>query len=373
MTISDSINLIIGLLTLLIGAIMFWSLPIPFARNQKKHNLPFVSIIIPARNEANRIKPLLESLKKQNFKDFEVLVVDDHSTDNTSAIAAEYGATVIQNKSESSLGAGKSLACFEGAKQARGKWLLFIDADTYFTKANSLESLLLFYNEKGATGIISLQPDHTIYRLYENLSAIFNIIMIVGMNVFTVWKQSFKTAGSFGPLILCNKAEYFLTGGHEKIAHELLDDLALGEAFLAKNLSVDCLGGKGTVSSRMYPEGFKSLVEGWSKSLAVGSKSTHPLIMLMVIIWISGSFITTGALISSFISANLTFIVLSSALYLLFAFQTAWFARRCGDFKWFIFLFYPLLFLFFVGIFLYSLFRVYILRSVKWKGRKIDI
>ncbi len=372
MTVSDGINLTLGLLTIIAGIFMFWSLPVPILRDRSNVELPFVSIIIPARNEAVRIKPLLDSLQKQDFQGFEMIVVDDDSSDNTAEVATAYGAEVIRNQSEQP-GAGKSLACWRGANHSKGKWLLFLDADTYFTDQDSLEKLLLTYERKGARGILSLQPYHKIYRLYENLSAIFNIIVIVGMNLFTIWGNKFKTAGSFGACIVCDKEDYLLTGGHEKIQSEVMDDLALGEAFLDKNLPVYCQGGKGTIALRMYPEGLGSLIEGWCKSFALGSQSTNPMVMLMVIIWISGSFISSGVFITALFTTNVLFIILSGSLYIMFALQTALFSRRVGNFKWFIFPFYPLLFIFFTLVFVYSLFRVHVLRSVKWKGRKIDL
>lgn len=373
MTASEVVNLIIGLLAIIAAIMMFWSLPVPFSDSRDHSSLPFLSIIIPARNEAGRITPLLNSLQEQNFRSFEVVVVDDHSTDNTAAVAKTYGAKVLHNEKEGS-GSGKSMACWYGAQHAKGKWLLFLDADTYFVEADSMRNLLLSFQRKGARGIVSLQPFHTVHRMYENLSAVFNIIVIVGMNTFTIWgKDRFKTAGSFGPCILCNKDDYFLSGGHKKIHEAIMDDLALGQAFLDKNFPVHCLGGKGIISLRMYPDGVKNLIEGWCKSFAIGSKSTHPIVMLMVIIWIAGSFTITAALISSIAAANPVSIVFSGILYILYAVQTAWFARRCGNFSWTIFLFYPVLFLFFTGVYVYSLFRVNVLHSVKWKDRKIDV
>lgn len=372
MTVADMINFLAGLLAFVIGVMMFWSLPVPKTKARGRAILPFLSIIIPARNEADRIVPLLRSLQNQHSQSFEVLVVDDHSTDNTAAIAKTYGAKVIKNPTANQ-GSGKSVACWHGAKHTKGQWLLFLDADTYFPNANSLKDVCFFYRRKGAKGIVSLQPYHTVHRLYENLSAIFNIIVIVGMNRFTIWGRRFQTAGSFGPCMLCNRDDYFLSGGHKKIQEAIMDDLALGKAFLDNNLPVHCLGGKDVISFRMYPEGLRSLAEGWCKSFAVASKSTRPIIMVMIIIWISGSFISTGTLLSSLTALNLNAIIVSSLLYMLYAAQTAWFARRCGNFKWPIFFFYPVLFLFFTGLYGYSFFRANILHSVNWKGRKIDV
>jgi 4,4'-diaponeurosporenoate glycosyltransferase len=368
MTVLEVIHLAIGFVAVVVGCIMFWSLPIPGFSSRPTGDLPFLSIIIPARNEEGRISPLLQSLQEQRFSQFEILVVDDDSSDNTAVVAESFGAKVLQNP-----GAGKSSACWHGAEQAKGSWLLFLDADTKFTSVEGLSNLLHDYQEKGAKGITALQPFHTVERLYEHISVIFNIIVVIGMNLFTIWGSRFKTAGSFGPCILCNRDDYFLTGGHQKIEGAIMDDLALGEAFLEHDLPVRCLGGKGVVSLRMYPEGVGSLIEGWCKSFAVGSKSTHPVVMLMVIFWISGSFIAAGALISSLTAWNLAAMLLSGLLYMLYSIQTAWFASRVGNFRWAVFPFYPILFLFFVGIYLYSFIRVNIFHSVSWKGRKIKV
>ncbi|MCG1009712.1 glycosyltransferase family 2 protein [Salinicoccus sp. ID82-1] len=365
------VNISLGLLAIGAGALMFWSLPLPRSRDENTE-YPSLSIIIPARNEAERIPHLLRTLQEQKYKSFEVLVIDDDSTDDTVSVAEAYGATVLPNESTEE-GAGKSAACWHGVQHSKGQWLLFLDADTRFSSPDSLGHLLALYQRKGAKGILSLQPFHHIENLYENLSAIFNIIVIAGMNRFTVWGDRFEPAGSFGPCILSDRDDYFSTGGHKKIQTAIMDDLALGQAYLDKDLPVHCMGGKGVISFRMYPEGFRSLVEGWCKSFALGSQSTHPAVMLLTIIWIAGSFITGGALISSLILMNPVDIVLTGILYLLYGLQTMVFARRCGNFKPIIFLFHPILFSFFAGIFAYSIFRVHVLRSVNWRGRKINI
>ncbi|MFB9330738.1 glycosyltransferase [Paenibacillus aurantiacus] len=371
MSVSDGVHLGIGLLALLVGVIVFWRLPV-LTPTGIPARFPMLSIIIPARNEAGRISPLLRSLQMQRYHSFEVLVVDDHSTDQTAMIARSFGAKVLRNETVES-GSGKSAACWIGAQHAKGQWLLFLDADTSFMDADGLVKLLGSYQRKGARGILSLQPYHTVHRLYENVSAIFNVIVIAGMNVFTYWGSRFNTAGSFGPCILCHKDDYFLTGGHRNVQGAILDDLALGQAFLDKNLPVHCLGGSGVITFRMYPEGLKSLIEGWCKSFAVGSKSTHPIVMLMIIVWISGGFISTGALISSLAAFNPGAMMISALLYAAYALQTLLFARRCGNFNRGLFVLYPILFLFFIAIHLYSLFRARVLHSVKWKGRKIEV
>lgn len=366
------IHVIVGLIGLLAGTMMFWSLPVPSRLAHRGEKPPRVSIVIPARNEEGRIKPLLDSLQLQNrhVRDFEVIVVDDHSTDRTADIARAYGAEILSPMPGRN-GCGKSAACWQGAQHAKGEWLLFLDADTFFVEPDSLLRLLNAYQKEGARGIFSLQPYHIVGQAYEQLSAIFNIIVIAGMNVFTPAGQRLRPAGSFGPCLLCNRDDYMLAGGHGLIQEAIMDDLALGQAFLAEGLPVRCFGGKSIICFRMYPEGLRTLVQGWCKSFALGSKATHPLVMLMSILWISGSFASLNALVAASIGGAIFPILVSSALYGLYTVQTLRLASRCGNFNGFIFAVHPLLFLFFIVLFAYSLFRIHIMRSVYWRGRRI--
>ncbi|MBK9922452.1 MAG: glycosyltransferase [Elusimicrobia bacterium] len=87
------------------------------------------SVIIPARDEARRLPALLESLQNQSLRPLEILVVDDHSTDGTTDVARRVGARVIASAPLPAGWRGKTWACQQGAREARGPWLLFLDAD----------------------------------------------------------------------------------------------------------------------------------------------------------------------------------------------------------------------------------------------------
>ncbi len=108
----------------------------------------FISIIIPARNEEKRIGNLLKSLQNQSYKDFEVIVVDDNSSDNTKKIVEAYAIKINKDKKnlEQTAGIdiyyyklpegdwkGKTAACFFGALKAKGDFFLFLDADIFLT------------------------------------------------------------------------------------------------------------------------------------------------------------------------------------------------------------------------------------------------
>ena len=97
-------------------------------------NAPKVSIIVPACNEERNIEVALKSLVTQNYKNLEIIVVNDRSTDETASIlerlATEYSNITISNISELPLGwVGKNHALYNGTKQAKGEYLLFTDAD----------------------------------------------------------------------------------------------------------------------------------------------------------------------------------------------------------------------------------------------------
>ncbi|WP_430786565.1 glycosyltransferase [Virgibacillus flavescens] len=360
-------------LALISGFLMFWKNSLPFSNANKHENHPLISIIIPARNEENRIAPLLKSLVEQKDLSLEIIVVDDASTDRTIEIAKKIGARVLRNDTLEEGWTGKSAACWIGAKVAKGEWLLFLDADTRLHDPFSLKRLARAYRSGGSRGILSLQPYHTIKNPYENLSVIFNIIVIVGMNVFTIWERKLKGAGSFGPCILSNRQDYFASGGHASVRHAVMDDLALGEAFTDKGLPVHCVSGRGLINFQMYPEGFGQLVEGWTKNFGTASQSTHPIVVVMISFWISGGFLTVPFLFGAVWSQSIGWIIAAMIAYLAYMIQFFWLARRTGDFRYWTLVLYPLQFVFFTSIFLWSLYVTKVRHTVSWRGRKMKV
>src|SRR5689334_2372996 len=92
---------------------------------------PEVSIIIPARNEESSLTSCLESLTSQQGVEYEMIVVDDHSTDRTREIALSFSNVRVVEAGPLAPGwTGKNNAVTTGAREARGEWLLFTDADT---------------------------------------------------------------------------------------------------------------------------------------------------------------------------------------------------------------------------------------------------
>jgi len=357
---------------------VFWTLGflflflIPRCRSGKieTSSYPSVSIIIPARNEEKRLPILFASLREQSFTPDEIIVVVNQSQDRTMDIAEKEGAKTIQSEPLRSGWMGKPWACYQGAKAARGEILIFLDADTFLER----EGLKYILNEfLRMDGPISIQPYHKTERLYEQFSAFFNLLAVAAMGAFTIAGRHAKPIGLFGPCIIMRRESYFEKGGHKRVRGEIVEDLALGEDFKHRKMHIYCYGGKGTISFRMYPNGIRELIDGWSKGFAIGASKTPLLMLLAIIAWIGGGIGSVIYLIKAIVNMNAFLIFSWASLYTLYAIQIYWMMFRVGTFKFYTALFYFVFLLFFVGVFLRSFFLVFIKKSVIWKGSAVSL
>lgn len=365
--------LLILILSLASSCLILWKLPLIPEKNSIEKPERKLSIIIPARNEAANLPILLKSITTQKDKPYEVLVVDDESEDNTAQVATEYGAQVITFLRDENHWLGKSAACWAGAQAAQGDYLLFLDADVFLSQENSLSKIIHEFQELNEQGVLSIQPYHIIKRRYEDLSVIFNIIVLVGMNCFSFFQDKIKVAGAFGPSLLVRRDTYFKVGGHARSRQAMMDHVELGKAFLDKDLPVNLYGGKNSLNFRMYPDGLPALSEGWSKSFATASLSTHPIIIIGISLLIVGAFFSFCFPIYFFVLNNWSATIISLNGYFVFYGYFYRMARLAGNFHWQSLISYPILFIFFVGLFIWSLIKTFILKQVTWKGRDISL
>jgi 4,4'-diaponeurosporenoate glycosyltransferase len=365
---------IVGLLFLvwLVPFIYLWRIPYPARRNAGKGftGTESISVIIPARNEEKTLPILLESLQAQEPAVSEVIVVNDHSLDHTARIAAEFGAEVLESAPLPEGWLGKPWACWQGAQRANGQIFVFLDADTRI-EAGGLEKILSSYISRG--GLLSIWPYHRMKRLYERLSALFNIIIMATMGSFTIRQSKARSTGAFGPCVVCSRADYFTVGGHEAVKGAILEDMALGREFARFSFPVNNFGGKGSVSFRMYPAGIGSLITGFTKNMASGAQTVSPGILVPIIFWIAGGFVVSFWLLILLLTSNLQAIPPWTVLHVLYILQIYWVLSRMGNYGVYTALLYPLPFVFFAAVFVISLLRTFFLREVSWKGRKINI
>lgn len=343
-----------------------------FVRNQNRtpESYPRVSVIIPARNEEHSLPVLLASLQNQDLVPDEIIVVVGQSEDRTRQVAGREGVLVIDSEPLPKGWIGKPWACYQGARLAGGDVLVFLDADTRLEKGG-LRNIVDAYLE--GDGVVSVQPYHETRRLYEQLSAFFNIIMLGAMGAFTVMGRLIKPIGLFGPCVVVRKESYLASGGHITVKGEVVEDLVLGERFKEHELPIHCYGGKDTISFRMYPNGIGELVDGWSKGFAIGAGKTCVPLLLAIIAWIGSGISATVWTVEAISSMRSVAIVAWPLAYLACVIQLQWMFFRVGTFRFYTALLFPVPLLFFIGVFFRSVFLVYVRRSVKWKGIAINL
>ncbi len=356
----------------LLAFLLLWKIPYPSRGSLQTEGdkTPSVSVIIPARNEELTLPAVLGSLKRQITGIGEVIVVNDHSEDGTAAVAAQYGAKVIEAAPLPAGWLGKPWACWQGARQAGGDIFIFLDADTS-VEAGGLQKILHSYLRHG--GLLSIWPYHRMKRLYERLSALFNIIIMASMGSFTVRGKKSRDLGAFGPCVVCSRDDYLTVGGHEAVKGAILEDVALGQAFDRAGLRLHNYGGKGTISFRMYPAGIGSLITGFTKGMASGAQVSAPKILIPVICWVAGGFVVSFWLLILLLGSNLQAAAPWIVLHVLYILQIYWILSRMGNYGFYTAVLYPLPFVFFAAVFAVSLLRTFFLHEVSWKNRKIDI
>jgi 4,4'-diaponeurosporenoate glycosyltransferase len=353
----------------LLGFVFLWKIP-GLRKIKDSHSYDaHLSVIVPARNEENNLERLLKSIDHQVLSPDEVIVVDDHSEDATADIGEKHGCEVIRSSEPPGGWLGKPWACWQGAKASAHDILLFLDSDTHL-EPEAISTLLSNFREK--EGLLTVQPYHTVKKEYERLSAIFNIIVLAGINAFTPLRSKIKPAGAFGPCIMCRKDPYFEVGGHEIVKTEILENMALGKAFIDAGHDVHCYGGKGNISFRMYPEGFRSLVEGFSKGFGIGANAISLSVLMMIVCWVFGGASLTRHLIQSILTGNLNDIITWIALDLLYVAQIHWMLVRIGNFGIRTAILFQLPLLFFVLVFALSILKTFILKKARWKDRMVN-
>lgn len=358
------IVLLIALILNAAGLFLLWR--VPTFKNQSLRKKLNVSIIIPARNEAKRIQPLLKSIQQQTNVIREWIVVDDHSTDGTGAIAQSYGAKVITAEALPQGWFGKPWACYQGAKAAQGDVYMFLDADTVL-QPQGLEKILAAFAEEQSP--LSVQPYHLMKKSYEQLSLFFNLIVMMTTGLFTPRGSSIKASSFFGPCQVIAKKDYWRVDGHAVAKHAILEDIALGKALQEKTGHlIRAMAGRGAIAFQMYPEGMTSLIEGWTKNFATGAGLIPGWMLATVSVWITGMFIAFLSGIAPFMWEGQAYLI----GYLLVGVITFLLARKVGRFSILTIVTYPIQLIFFVWLFARSSSRSK-KKKVTWKGRDLDL
>ncbi|MCR4406583.1 MAG: glycosyltransferase [Anaerolineae bacterium] len=232
---------------------------------------PRVSVLIPARNEMEAIGPCLRSLLTQDYPDFEVLVLDDGSTDGTGAVLAKMEAQderlrVLQGRSLPEGWLGKHWACWQLAEAAPGDLLLFTDADTHHSPG-TLQAAMAAVEAEGAdllTGFVYQEVVSWGERLTIPVAfwCFFSFLPLGLAHRVRLPALSLTN----GQMMLFRRQAYQTIGGHQAVRNNPVDDIALGQRVKAIGLRWRAVDAGEFISCRMY-RSLQEALEGFSKNL----------------------------------------------------------------------------------------------------------
>jgi 4,4'-diaponeurosporenoate glycosyltransferase len=323
-----------------------------------------LSIIIPARNEERDLPRLLASIAQSAMRPEEVLVVDDESSDHTAAVAARLGARVLLSAAKPSGWTGKAWACHQGAQQAAGELFLFLDADTYFLPGGLDRVVSRWAREQDQRLVVSVLPYHAMHTAWEQLSLFFNILMAAGAGGFS----AVTPPRLFGQSLLISRDTYFAAGGHAAVRGVVLENLRWADDLRSCGARILCLGGRGTLHMRMFPDGFRQMSESWAKAFIQGAADSGSLILFLSIMWISALWSTTLLLVMPTHYDGRLSVAL---VYFLFGLQIVWITRRLGSFRILTCFLFPLALTYFCLVFGRAGARRAVGRRTIWKGREV--
>lgn len=237
---------------------------------------PLISVLIPARDEAARIGMCLEGLARQTYRDFEVIVVDDHSSDGTDAVARGWAGhvpalEVVPGGALPGGWAGKCWACWQASGRARGEWLLFLDADV-LPKPDLLAALVA-RAEGRSVDLLTLMPLQHFGTLAERLVLPAFLALLYSLYpLHEVSDPDTPAAFANGQCLFVRREAYAALDGHRAVRASVLEDTDLGQRAKAAGFRLEAASAPDLIAVRMYT-GWAGLAEGLGKNAVAGFQS----------------------------------------------------------------------------------------------------
>ena len=328
-----------------------------------------IAILIPARNEADNLAACLDAALAQGEIVKEILVYDDHSTDETSVIAEAYASREARVRLVSSAPlpadwCGKTFACAQLAEAARGEWVLFLDADARLDAGAAAR--MLREAERRRLTLLSCWPALELVGCWEKtLMPLLNFVVFTLYPAPLALRRPDASLGlAHGACLLAHRATYALVGGHGAVRDQLFEDVRLAQLWRTRGQASLCLDGQGIVSVRMY-RSFGEIWRGFQKNFFPAFRrersfwmfiALHLSLFLLPFIFAPLVWRLTGSRV--LIATALCVLVMRAVL--------AWRFRH----PWWSVLLHPLSEAILLALGLSSWWRCRSGRGVEWKGRR---
>ncbi len=336
-------------------------------------NFPKVSIIIPARNEEINIGKCLDSLLDQDYINYEILVIDDNSTDRTLEIIKEYEKknskiTAYSGKPLPDGWLGKQYACHQLSQTATGKYFIFTDADTVHTKQSISWAI---------TNMIKHKADLLSAYLYYPIHSIGEALILPGIYLMTsfmlpLWKVPKKNSHNYsfaiGQLLVCLAEAFHSIGGYTRFKNSIVEDISMAKFMKIHEYKTIFIDGKDYISCRMYAS-FLEIFKGFVKNIysavnqniltIIGFILMEITVIELPIIYLIYNIYTGGS--------NILLPILPIAVFF-----TMWFlVLKDRKVPLYITFLYPILFVLLIIISIISTIKTGFGRGAEWKGRLV--
>ena len=327
---------------------------------------PFVSVIVPARDEERSIERTVRSLLAQTWESMELIVVNDRSTDSTGRILAAIDDSrlrVINGEEPPPGWLGKPHALHQGALQARGEILLFVDADIQYEP--DAVAAAVDHLRRSKARMITLLPHLEMHGFWENVA--MPQLTLTAFTFLPTWLSNLTTyprlgiGGGTGNLVW--RDSYERAGGHAALKDAVIDDVGLARLLRRSGLRTEVVRSSTQVSVRMY-HGLREIVDGFTKNtFAVFGRnylvaSVLTILGLMVNVWPYIAALTGDVIAIATVGViTLTRLILFAALR--YSLLAALFAH-------------PLCMLVWTWIIVRSMWITGVRKRLMWRGRTYD-
>jgi len=342
---------------------------------------PLISVCIPARNEERNIRACVEAVLKQDYPNFEVIVLDDRSTDSTFRILTDLAARDSRLRPISGADlppgwAGKPHALYQASAAAHGEWLCFIDADT-FLKPSALSSTYAKALQTNAD-MFTIMTFQILGSFWERtIMPLVMTALSVGFSPRKVNNPKRTDAIANGQFILIKRSVYDAIGGHASVKDSIVEDKAISQQVKWNGYRLIVADGMKVAQTRMYTS-LPEMWEGWTKNIYLGLRDQAGLLWLGVfgafLAFMASLFLPLWPLLGMvwYLKGGgrmaLTVIAEALALWAYLIVMRAQIARKMNISRWYA-LTTPLGAAVFAAMMIASMWKVISGKGVTWKGR----
>ncbi len=342
---------------------------------------PLVSILIPARNEEHTIARCLDGILKQTYGTYEIIVVDDNSTDATPDVLAHYATQqatmrIVAGTPLPPNWAGKCHACQQAAAVAQGEWLLFLDADTM--PQPELVAALLTHAYRWQLDMVTVFAFMELGSFWERIilppfGALLNTIFpFQRINAPDAQPEEIIANGQ---CIFVRREAYETIGGHGAVSNELIEDVMLARALKLSGFRISAVQGLNELRVRMYTNRHE-VVEGLTKNAVAGynsggSRSAWGGLRIFALALLPWCLLASGFLLLMSYGTIQAWAVMLHGIVVTTVAMLFWsiFLRQRYALPWYYALLWPFGLLCYGAITIRSLWKIRSGRGVLWKGR----